>query len=243
MIIEYNGGSKGDFLTNFLCKTNNIVYNGLSQDTGNDTYFLKTIGLRDSPSTDEDALIAQFYKHSNRTALPCHRTDIFPDKLKKVIQQHRQTYKIVYSDKFLKTVQLEGFFKQCTRVSVFEHVRSWIAPSLHQRLQHMEYWIDVELANLECDLTNENRIARLEQLLSGYPSNTEYYRNPLVVGIPGTIILNYQDLYIDFNLDNRLFAGYDKKLFRQLVAKTWLPETIPAFGKTWVPKDYGYLNF
>ena len=51
------------------------------------------------------------------------------------------------------------------------------------------------------------------------------------------------DLYIDFNLDDVLFAGYDKTLFRQLVARTWLPETATEFGKTWVPRDYGYLDF
>lgn len=240
IIIEYDGGTKGDFLTNFLCGTNYIGHNGLSN---NDNNFLKTIGLRDSSQTSEDAIVQLFYKSADSIALPCHRTDIFTDKLKEFIQQHCQTYKIVYSDKFLKTVHIEELVKQCTRPTVFEDISSWISTSLHQQLQHMEYWIDVELANLKHDLTNQNRIARLEKRLKGNTFRAEYYRNPLVVGIPGTIILNYQDLYIDFNLDNALFAGHDKTLFRQLTAKTWLPETVTAFGKTWVPRDYGYLDF
>lgn len=244
MLIEYDSGCKGDFLTNFLCGTNDIGHNGVSRNTDDDRSILKTIGLHNSSPIDEDAIINKlFYKLANRTALSCHRTDIFPDKLKEFIQQHRQTYKIVYDDKFKKTVQIEGLFKQYTRVTKFEHVKSCISTSLHQQLQHMEYWIDVELASLKHDLTNENRIALLEKLLNNDPDNSEYCRNPLVGGIPGTIILNYQDLYIDFNLDDVLFAGYDKTLFRQLVAKTWLPETATEFGKTWVPRDYGYLDF
>jgi hypothetical protein len=244
ILIEYAGGTKGDFLTNFLCGTDNIGHNGISQDTDGDHSILKTIGLRDSSLIDEDAIINKlFYKLANRTALSCHRTDIFPNKLKEFIQQHRQTYKIVYNDKFKKTVHLEGLFKQWTRDTEFRHVKNWVSTSLHQQLQHMEYWIDVELANLKHDLTDKNRIALLEESLNQDPDNTDYYRNPLAVGIPGTIILNYQDLYIDFNLDNDLFAGYDKTLFRQLVANTWLPETVTAFNKEWKPRDYGYLDF
>jgi hypothetical protein len=244
IIIEYAGGTKGDFLSNFLCGTNNISHNGASQPTDNFQHILKTIGLRDSSPIDEDAMIDKLFGQlANKTALSCHRTDIFPDKIKKFIQQHRQTYKILYGDKFKKTVQLEGLFKQWTRATEFEHVKSWISTSLHQHLQHMEYWIGVELANLKHDLTDKNRVALLEESLYQDPDNSEYYCNPLAVGLPGTIILNYQDLYIDFNLDNALFEGYDKTLFRQLVAKTWLPETVMAFGKTWKPRDYGYLDF
>jgi hypothetical protein len=147
----------------------------------------------------------------------------------------------VYSENFLTTIRIEQLFKQYTRPTVFEWVKDFVNESLHQKLENMEYWIDVELVKFGQDITNQNRIDMLHLLLTFHLVGDIYYTDPGKVGISGTTIVDYKDLYINFNLNDKLFAGYDKELFQHQVSHTWLPPTISVFNTVWKPKDYGYL--
>jgi hypothetical protein len=70
MIIEYDGGTKGDFLTNFLCGISNFGANG-SSNTNSGINFLKA--LITFPA-DTNTIIEKLYDLTDRKALPCHKT-------------------------------------------------------------------------------------------------------------------------------------------------------------------------
>lgn len=256
IILEYIPGTKGDFLARFLTDQSiKLTELGRSADLEESLKFLsrykEDVGYY-NPSFDnfEKYLSKKFGK-----VITAHEL-FFLSNAKQyysILQKYNMSIvKICYDKQFYKTIQIEDLFKN-SKADYADYKERIIKE--HYQNQKIDdafkFSIDFFLLQRNIEINNTNRAELLHNFLSN-PITSKLINRQW--GLKNEIfnsekqkqnknIINYKDLYIDFNLSNPIFDEINTELFPSMVAKTWLPEKIVLFSETWKPKDYGYLNF
>jgi hypothetical protein len=255
-IIEYCPGAKGDFLTNWMAGKIELDELGRSNPTA---HFFKQITAESYGKIKSDfvqqesagqTIIDLFNSDANKhlPVVPGHATTFLPDDVKNFINLNYQVYKINCDQSVMQTVEIERIIKQECRPCRYS--TSFRIDNTDSRYYKIQYWMDIWLLNNNIELSNQTRADRVDVLLNQVEKNIafspslQYFLSPENYSIENTIHLQYCDLYLDFNLDNRLFlADTDILAYQQAVDKTWLPNDFRMFGGVWDLSKFGYRQF
>jgi hypothetical protein len=259
-IIEYCGGAKGDFLTNWISGSVQFDQMGRSNPA---TIFFKQITAESTGKINSDfiqqesagqRIIDLFNSTANKNlpVIPGHGTLFLPANAKDFINLNYQVYKINCDRSVWPTVDIERIFKQECRPSVHRpgFYTSFRVDKTDDRYYQIKYWMDIWLLNNGIELSDGARADRLGMLLDQVEKNiafapsVQYFSSPDKYGIENTVQLQYRDLYLDFKLDDRLFpADTDVSAYQHAVGQTWLPDQPHMFGRVWNLPKFGYRQF
>lgn len=227
-IIEYIGGTKGDFLVSQLSgmPASLIGFNKtqLKSEAQKLKHFLYESTVANSLNLNElENLIIQL-KHFPYIGV--HSLDILNDSAFDMLYHYDyQIFKICYDNDYYKSISIESFLKN------IKHTRN-----------KYEYSIDQELIKQGLELNNQNRAWMLDSFFNhvknGFddPIHLEFNKK-----IKNRNILQYKELYITFESDLIRHLNIDD--YKIAVSKSWLPTKIDLFDRTWDLTSYGYLQF
>jgi hypothetical protein len=227
-ILNYKGGSKGDFLCNFINGFDITLIDSFNRSQCLAPQF-KSLGIFDTALPDEIP---------NYMIFPTHNAHLIPDHY---LRKHNLTVIELLIIDHINTVKIESHFKNFPRIMDPDFKIKYIKqknidPSLRKEFfQNAIYRIDLQLITEEIALTDANRCKKLDGLL-------EDSKFEDVVRC-GELCLSYEDIFV--NKDFRGLAALfpiDHLRLSSEIDKTWLPDKIEIFGKTYRPRDYGYRN-
>lgn len=231
-ILNYIGGSKGDFLCNFI---NNIP---VSLDERNaspsDFGFLKSLTYRNFNDTD-----IKLINENSCLIFPAHFAHKIPIEF--LNNYNFEIINFVYDSNVLSTIYIEYLFKNLPKKLQGKDKLGIIAGRTKQsaeafkQFKEVEYFIDINLLLEKKEINNENRIKYLEKRLKNF-----YFPYKST----GTNEISYSKIFIDndFSELKNFFKINDDKL-KFAIANTWLPSTVYAWGKEWDIENYGYRKW
>lgn len=257
-LLEYLGGTKGDFLANVL------VFDKLEllfKENNRSNSKLKTLKYLSNeegytgkyPTVEEfESIIAALPQES----ITSHQLFFLTKDQNYFDILHKydyNLYKICFEENHYKTVQIESIFKNARYQNVSGGRKETIERYKNQHCEDaFDYLIDFEIFRKDLKINNTNRSTFLENKLKSVLGDNEYnfsdhlnfYKFNSEKQKENKKLLNYSDLYIDLNLSKyKLFESIEKNRYQKQLSKTWLPNEIVLFNETWKPKDYGYMNF
>lgn len=264
-LLDYNPGSKGDFLCNFL---NNIdIDNNLDKNnrSRNNYSFLKHEPTLWNENFDrikyENDFRIFLEEYEYLKIFPCHMAWNIPlDILEK------------YNIKIIHLYVEEYYRKSSLLESYIKNLFVEINPKKRKKIDtnKIEYNFDIILLDNDLEINNKNRVYMSDLLFTGIRNNNldEIFKEYRVFNYffdkpsffkqhdiikenidnnhnKKSSYVTYSDLWIkkDFShLQEILEFDFNKDLLANNISKTWLPEEFNLWGKTWRMKDYGYIT-
>ena len=245
-ILNYTGGSKGDFLCNYInFEEIKIEDNSFNRSQSHSSYFKNLVVNNFSYDLAEI-----FLRNNNKTKIfPCHRAD----KITKFFLNENdiKIIQMKYDLSNIKTVLIEGTIKNNCRTVNYSNSLRFL--SLHDNvssdinlIKKIKYSIDIDLLNEGyTDINDNNRIKYFDIFFQNINNKNflkEKYFN--INYIDTEINFFYRDLFVEKNFEalEQLFDINSTEL-SDLIEKTWLPSQFEFCGKIWNLEDYGYRNF
>ena len=231
-ILHYFGGSKGDFLCNFI---------------NNSSFIEETSSFNKSQSLIPYFKSLQFKEFNYYDALNCLKNDdlIFPGhccyKIPKkfIIKSKVQIIDFFYEKKFHKTILIERAFKNFSKIlnekEKINYLRMMNLSVLPDEFNSIYYYADIFLVRDKLKVNDINRAAFLK---TAFEKESIFYKSAYQ-----SVVIDYERIFFkkDFSILKNYFEFDEDRLF-ELIEKTWLPEEIDLFGTIWKPKDFGYLT-
>ena len=223
-ILNYNSGTKGDFLCNFI-NSNTVQIENTNNKSKSEYDFFKKLFYIDF---DEISAI-EFLKNNMEVKIfPAHFADKIPRDF--LLEHDIKLIHLVANKKYLQTISLESLFKNITN----EFKNSDIKSEWDQKLIKNNMLVD-----------DKNRILLIKKVLDNLKNSIQ---QQALVNLRITkhqtdddIILDYKKLYIDKNFTELVeLFDIDVNLLSIAIEKTWLPDEIYHFGQVFYPKLYGY---
>jgi hypothetical protein len=239
-ILNYIGGTKGDFLCNFInfnkTSINNFQFN---RSESNFNYF-KHLYSRDFVQLDAK----KFLTNNNDVKIfPAHNADKIPKEF--LVENELILIHLSCSQGYYKTIEIESFLKNLVIKKDIEFLKK--SYSLHKdnpNFENMEYLLDIQLLTSNIIINNKNRLDLLKKFLQR--ENSSKYNiekiNRLENNImPEDIVLDYKEIFIDkkFNKLTELF-NIDTDNLSIAIDNTWLPNQINIFNELIDITLYGY---
>lgn len=244
-ILNYIGGTKGDFLCNFINqRTINLV--GSSNKSSSDLGFLKFLYYNDFKYANTE----EIKNLTDVKILPAHCTFKIPTSF---LEEHDfQIINLLFNKKYLKTIQIESLFKNLTPVNdkkrrfielknigetlkIDKNDRSFLK---YNTFKDIEFRIiDPYLFYNKIEINDINRCMYLDKMLNELMQKDTHY----AIDERSICNIDYEDFYIkkDFGILNQIFE-FDSDELKNKIEKTWLPKEMNFWGKLWVPSNYGY---
>lgn len=223
-ILNYNSGTKGDFLCNFI-NSNTVQIENTNNKSKSEYDFFKKLFYIDF----NEISAIEFLKNNMEVKIfPAHFADKIPRDF--LLEHDIKLIHLVANKKYLQTISLESLFKNITN----EFKNSDIKSEWDQKLIKNNMLVD-----------DKNRILLIKKVLDNLKNSIQ---QQALVNLRITkhqtdddIILDYKKLYIDKNFTELVeLFDIDVNLLSIAIEKTWLPDEIYHFGQVFYPKLYGY---
>jgi hypothetical protein len=237
-IINYDPGSKGDFIVNFL--NDKISFELLGQSSasaGSDTRTYGQSLLNSELGKYVDLLLQSDYQEEY---ISSHSIIYMNNEMLSRLYQKYDLYHIYVEEEWQQHVNIDIMFKVFTKpihISLVEKSKKLFEKNVFEKL---EYVIDFQLLQMSKDITNENRF----EFINFYIKNNRFFntKNTFVKS------LNYSKIFTSTfsDLENLLSSSnkkFDKDLYIAALKKSFLPKTIDAFGKTFNIEELGYRYY
>lgn len=223
-ILNYCGGTKGDFLCNFI-NANTIQFENTNNKSNSEYNFFKKLLHKDF----DEINAVEFLKNNSEVKIfPAHFADKIPKDF--LIEHNIRLIHLVADKQYFQTIFLEALFKNITN----EFKNSNIKSEWDQKLIENNMLVD-----------DKHRILLMKKILDN-PKDSIQKKALITLRLKkyqtdDDIILDYKKLYIDKNFTEltELF-DIDVDLLSIAIEKTWLPNEIYHFGQVFYPKLYGY---
>jgi hypothetical protein len=232
-LLDYRGGCKGDFLCNFV-NFNDVFFVGDYKKSTTPNY-----NFKDGSKTKIEKILKQ-----ELVIVAGHRLD-FLDK--KLLQDNNcKIIKLCIENKFYQTASVEFFIKYFTTIiSKVELLYLLPKKDYFKFVDTAKYCIDLNLIQLNLDLTDKNRLNFLLMSLNNATERYIKYEN-LKLDYP-TVYKNfwYGDIYVNKKYDMlyEIKPDFDPIHYENLLEKTWLPDVVNVFGYDIDLRKYGYRNY
>lgn len=230
-IIEYSGGTKGDFLTQYLTdqKINLKKFN--KTDLVEISQRLKSFlyESQNKNDLDTDTLIKLLEELKKFKFINVHSLEILErfNVFHLLFEHGYSVKKICYNKKYYKTISIESFVK-----------------NINEDKNGFETILDHLIVNNNLEINDDNRSQYFENFLNHVKQGKDIVFHHEFNKLKNhREIWNYEDLYINFNLEDLVFQTLNIEDYKAAVAKTWIPNKIDLFGRTWDLTQYGYLQF
>lgn len=223
-ILNYDGGTKGDFLCNFI-NANTVQIENTNNKSKSDYDFFKKLFYIDF---DEISAV-EFLKNNVEVKIfPAHFADKIPKDF--LLEHDIRLIHLVADKKYFQTISLESLFKNITNE--------------FKKLDIKSEW-DQKLIKNNMLVDDKNRILLVKKVLDNLKNEIQQkelmnlrIRKHLTYD---DIILDYKKLYIDKNFTELVeLFDIDVNLLSIAIEKTWLPNEIYHFGQVFYPELYGY---
>lgn len=225
-LIEHVAGAKGDLIATFLngFPANFVLHNRTIPPSSHIRKFMVNATINDFV---EEESLREILK-SRKTFVATHELTILEKfNLFYVLKEENiKVKKIKFDKKYYRTISIEGFVKNLPN-----HIKSG---SIKKNLSH-----------LGLKKTRKNQAYVFEQILNDIKNKTDwsYFLKFNKLGNIDREFWDYQDLYVDFKLDDPLFQDLNKDEYKRRVDQSWTSNEIEAFGEKWDLRNYGYLQF
>jgi hypothetical protein len=238
-ILNYIGGSKGDFLCNFINFNDTIFNEDVSNKSKSPYSHFKNLIKEDFNWDNSQKLLDSC---PNIKIFPAHNANKIPPDF--LIKNDISLAHLIFEKCHVKTVHIESLFKN-TFVNYKddkEYIKRWYDKC--DNYEQIEYPADLLLLKVKWDINNQNRLKFLRNALI----NHNYYKHifeeiELIKRtiLPNDIILDYGRIFFDkdFNQLETLF-NIDTSILSDAIDKTWLSNEIEIFNKTINLSSYGY---
>jgi hypothetical protein len=234
-IIEYLAGCKGDFITNWLnyntyiphkqilCRSKVKNDQKLKLHDNYGIFFYNPFSyLPDLDELKNQLDLLKNSKFSNSHWLYFYNEEVYK---KEFFIRNIKIKKIVFDEKYCQTILIENFFKN---INYFKE----------QIIEHFE--------KNNIPINEKNQIDFVYNYLSNckkkYNKTDLLYNKHKKQNLDKDLI-NYEDLYITFNLqDCDILENLNLPQYKLALEKTWLPEKINVFNHTFNLTKMGYRN-
>lgn len=237
-IINYEPGSKGDFITNFLNGKISFEKNGQSSASAGTESRVYGQGLINSELDKYvDLLLNSSFKEKY---ISSHSIIYLTDDLLNKLSEKYNLYHICVDSNWQKQVNIDIIFKVFIKPlhqSLIEKSKKMYGEETASKLK---YNIDLQIANTVKNITDQDRI----DFVNFFIERNVFFnnKNPLIKQV------NYNDLFAEpFDGIAYLMESNNKKFkssfYKPILQKTFLPKTIDAFGHTFNIEDLGYRYY
>ena len=233
-LIEYAAGTKGDMLTSFL--NNTLTDDNISNNTGKTElnseinkilkFFMnkKDLSLARSEGFDFDKIAhpvlkileANFDKPNVSKGILKYVLEKYTDNLLFINAHH------LNDDSWFDVIKDAG----------------WTIKKISfDKKYYRDIWIESTFKN--SFIYGEKHVRdRLDQLITKKFDRYDSWNDEM----NHRETWDYEDLYKTFDIFTKdpVFENRDLDKFKYFVEKSWLPDEIEIFGKTWYPADHGY---
>lgn len=221
-ILEYIGGCKGDLLTRCLNNLD-VPMNKFLKTAKLEVNLKKYNGYYEQPSIYEFCKIleeSKKFKFINAHESPYFDKKEYSNKLK---EKNIGIKKILFSEKYYKTIYIEGVFKNTG---------------------YFLSLVDNSLNKQGLEINEKNRIHELYNFINKTHYNRFIVFNKIKKLCLNKDLLNYEDLFINFKCDDKdINDNINWETLKIKVEKSWLPEKFKFLNHTWNLKELGYRNF
>jgi hypothetical protein len=224
-IIEYLGGTRGDFLCNFLNTGQMFLKNSETRTSSTIGGSLKYLSMQSyyAKKSPEISVLDNHLYNCKDQFTPSHGLFYLSAGCRQMIKDRNfQICKITFGKKYYVTILIEAFFKNIE-----------LTPAIGR------YLTQNNLPNVQ-----ENRSLAVDDFLQNIKNHSNYYfynffnKNDN----QGKVLLDYEKLYLG-TPDYDIFTDVEIEGYKRLVERTILPEQIELYGKKYYPRDYGYLDY
>jgi hypothetical protein len=238
-IINYIGGSKGDFIINFL--NNKISFRSLGQSgssAGTDTRSFGQSLPNDQLYRYVDVMIDTTYKEP---FVSSHSLTNMSDDLLHTLLEKYDLYHIVVEPEWQKQVNIDFMFKVWSKKihhSLIEKLKN-TKETDEDKLKEIEYNIDIVLFSKDLPLNDKNRLnIMLEMNNLNHVRDVSRMINPIC----------YSKLFVDPFVDVQILCEtigkrFNERFYRELLKKSFLPREITVFGHTFDVEKLGYRYY
>jgi len=250
-VLVYKGGSKGDFLCNFL------NYKGIFLDNSGTNKSNTTIKKIEYCSEKE---IKEIYK-KNILIWPSHDISTRIDVIKNF---DLNPVNLAVEKKFYRTFKIESIIKNTTLITDLKKlVQIWKfnlskiksdntidLKKIIQQGKNIKFYVDIPLCCKGItDFTDKNRfdevLSQLKIIEQNEKAIDDYFQ---VEGYDKNIFkkqIFYGDIYVNkkYNALYDIKPDFDPVLYEELLEKTWLPDVANVFGYDLNVKKFGYRDY
>lgn len=239
-IINYRGGSKGDFIINFL--NNKISFRTLGQSAssaGTDTRSFGQSLLDHQMHQYVDLMLKTNYKES---FVSSHSLTKLSVDLLQSLSTKYDLYHIVVEQGWQRQVNIDFSFKALSKEihpSLVARERNKKIMSEHD-INNLKYNIDIFLPSRNLSMNDDNRIKVMLEMIELIhdDKNTCDLINHI----------SYDSLFVEPFSDARELADsigkkFDERFYKGLVKKSFLPKQVSAFGETFDVENLGYRYY
>lgn len=230
-IIEFISGCKGDLLNRFL----NRAEDNIAEHYNNKTIELNQGGPNwlkaQNPAEQTLERIENNLKNNPYQFISGHYLMHLSSDNRYVDLLNKYEYKVirVHADrKYWTTVRIESIFKNLEIPLEDDHQ---YPVKISNRL-----WFDKTSIDHYDPLENVNRLIKNNMFASRFGLYEQIHNDTK----HRDIFLNYEDLYINFNLENEIFQGLDIEYWKHLVEKSWLKNETKVGNEIFNLNDLGY---
>ena len=224
-IIEYLGGTRGDFLCNFLNSGQIFLKSFNTSKTMG--YSLKHFSMQ-SYYTKKTPALRLLNNHLNNCKdkfTPSHGLFHLSTECRQLINDRNfKICKITFSKKYYVSILIESFVKNIE-----------LNPAINKYLSQNNLQNVIENRSLAVDDFFQN----IKYNAKGNYFSYNFFNNS---NNEGKILVDYEKLYLG-TPDYDIFTDVDMDRYKLLVEQTILPEKIELYGKIYYPRDYGYLDY
>jgi hypothetical protein len=232
-ILNYVGGTKGDFLCNYI----NFGKEYFTDDNVNKSHsrfaFFKSLITLDFHEEKSQAFIDQ---NKQIKIFPAHRADKIPRNFLKA--NNIRLVQIIVDMGYLRTIELELLFKTLTLKVDEDYMRRW-----YNIKEYAEYPFDKVLIDRDIKLNDENRFQKLLHRLEkkNHSVIINQFDKMRKIAAENDIMLDYRSIFINKELSifNTLF-DIDIEALSVAIDRTWLPQYLEVFKQTLDLSEYGY---
>jgi hypothetical protein len=236
-LLDYFGGSKGDFLANFI-NNNEIQLDNKFSKSKSQKINLK---LPFDDNTLHEILSKDF--------MFCAGHKLYNIDSYFLKKYGCKILKLMIEEKFITTVLIEFYIKnQLHPTNIVTEMKIKNINDYHyfQKYKKVKYVIDFDLIENCKELTDENRITELLINLENIPN--EFSEKKLLINqLYDTIYktLSYGDIFINKKYDmlNEIKPSFNSVVYEELLEKTWLPDIVNVFGYDINLRSYGYRDY
>jgi hypothetical protein len=227
-VIEYLGGTKGDFLTRFL-NNEKFIQNSLTNKSKVFPIHLtpyEYIAKNQAVPLDIFCKILEEgkkYRFINAHELFFLNKKIYFEELRK---RNYSIKKIIFSKKYYKTIYIESFIK-----------------NIEFTLQN---FIDNTCQEKDISKYSDTMKAEIFDTALKSEKNFDIFNvfNHHKSGNLNKNFIDYEEIFVKFNCsDSDIAELICTNEYQQLVEKTWCKNKIEIFGEVWNLSNYGYRDF
>ncbi len=237
-IINYEPGSKGDFIINFL--NDKISFEKLGQSSASAGAETRVIGQslpNDQLDKYVDILLEKDYEEP---FISTHSLTDMTDSMLSRLSQKYELYHINIDDNWRVQANIDYIFKVLIREvhpSLVEKEKRLF--DLEKDFGKIEYIIDLKYIAAKIPVNDQNRIKWMMSISKEIPK----------INISSLInSLSYNDLFSEpfiavRSLRDMIGKTFDEQLYRFVLKQSFLPKTIKVFNHTFNLEDMGYRYY